>query len=376
MTVYWPAKPGFDAGYCRGRRLSGFGESFVVEAIVPLTGAVPDNCIGTYNAASYPQYPVTVTGSCAFIHEIPATLCRFANERALRLALQLDDTPSSPSVAIDHMSALWAHVKCSTSSTHGPKLLLFDIACGLFARHLTLHVSAAAFLHEYSLSVTEYGSDLVHFLMGAPADLKLNNTATAFYGSIVLFILDGIEQFRLVLLSTPQLEQLLAVLLCCGLITTAAGIVDLMRLLAGPLLLVQRGNRRLWKSTRVLNRLFLRLFRGKKYNILRQRYDSVDTDYMQGALCAYLFAILAFLVPTLVVTRVLFILAYYAIFIATIPPRMISSLRHVDLIRRPVTLMNVHSTSPAVVDLQVKENIDWGRVFSSWFHATLPIKQW
>eukprot|EP00397_Hematodinium_sp_SG-2012_P053176 GEMP01063325.1.p1 GENE.GEMP01063325.1~~GEMP01063325.1.p1 ORF type:complete len:347 (+),score=33.13 GEMP01063325.1:40-1080(+) len=346
MAVYWPLQPPtVSSGYCIGRTLE-YG--VVVDAVAPTTESIPADCVGTFNHSSHskPRLPLTIVQapgsprpSLVHLNSKPATLCLYENERHLEIALRGDDQIEGCDFEPVSVGTSYFHTHIMLClKPQGYKLLCVDIVCGIMLLKLGVATHVARLLDEYGFAVTKYAESLIDHLMGAPADFKLNNAATSFYGSILLYVFAALQSARITLLPLSHLETLLEIMLCTGAVATAAGCVDLMRLFASPLLWVQRANARMWQITSLLKTLFSLLFRSKKYNIIRKRFDSVDTTYMQSALCAYLFAICVFLFPTILVTR--------------------------------------ETSEPTIVDLRVDEKLDWESILKSWFRYSVPIQDW
>jgi len=388
MAVFWPLRAGAitDEGryLCIGKTI---GSSIMVTEVIPATDPPPDDCIGTLNnekqakgcALNVAQKSGQSLPSNATLRGEEAIICRYENVGKLRRALEIDneegDEHNGPLVP---NSRSYFHTHVTRCLFHQGKLILcIDIICGLlllklgYARHLALA------LDEYGNAIETMGRQLTIYFMAAPADLKLNNAATSVYGQVLLYVFHAIQTSRVGFLPPENLEKVITLLLCTGIIGGAAGCVDLIRLFALPFFWVMRANRRMWELTRLLSTLFSVLFRGKKWNVIRLRHDSVDTDYMQSALCAYLFAIVAFLFPTLLVTKVMFTVSYYVIFLISIPPRAMASLRHVRLQKRTaISIDVVDYSTPTIVELKVKDELNLAAMFGAWLRRSCPVSEW
>ncbi|KAF4686737.1 hypothetical protein FOZ60_004928 [Perkinsus olseni] len=105
----------------------------------------------------------------------------------------------------------------------------------------------------------------------------------------------------------------LACLGACGASVLLAFIIDLLSVVFFHIFFVYVGVTRLWNTnTSNLYTLFL-LFRGKKYNILRERVDAHPFDLEQLLLGAVFLALFVFLLPTVFVFYVCFMLLWLAV---------------------------------------------------------------
>ncbi|EER02390.1 hypothetical protein Pmar_PMAR007088, partial [Perkinsus marinus ATCC 50983] len=92
-----------------------------------------------------------------------------------------------------------------------------------------------------------------------------------------------------------------------------AFIIDLLSIVFFHIFFVYVGVTRLWNTnTSNLYTLFL-LFRGKKYNVLRERVDAHPFDLEQLLLGAVFLALFVFLLPTVFVFYVCFMLLWLAV---------------------------------------------------------------
>jgi hypothetical protein len=147
------------------------------------------------------------------------------------------------------------------------------------------------------------------WLMGWPSGLKLNNQLDSFLGELFLWL---IKVWSAVLAwlqpHLPQLIKFVGVSGALGATMILSALSDLLRLTTIHFYLFYNIVARLysWQFS-VLYSLF-NLFRGRKYNVLRNRVDSCDYDVDQLLLGTILFTVLFFLLPTVVVYYLLFCL--------------------------------------------------------------------
>ncbi|CAE7439514.1 DTX45, partial [Symbiodinium sp. KB8] len=155
---------------------------------------------------------------------------------------------------------------------------------------------------------------LVTWLMGAPADFKLNRQLTSFAGHLFLsmFSLWGRWVLQLLLAASGAVRMLWAlhyvrsfdsVLVILGFSLGLSGLVacvmDLIAIASLPLFVAYLGTCLCWKmATRSLYTLSL-LFQGWKHNILRSRIDHHNFDVDQLLIGVILLSIVVFLLPSL-----------------------------------------------------------------------------
>ena len=167
-------------------------------------------------------------------------------------------------------------------------------------------------LHRWAYEVKLV--NLVTWLMGAPADFKLNRQLTSFAGHLFLsmFSLWGRWVLQLLLAASGAVRMLWAlhyvwsfdsVLIILGLSLGLSGLVacvmDLIAIASLPLFVAYLGTCLCWKmATRSLYTLSL-LFQGWKHNILRSRIDHHNFDVDQLLIGVILLSIVVFLLPSL-----------------------------------------------------------------------------
>lgn len=169
----------------------------------------------------------------------------------------------------------------------------------------------AQYFYQHTLT------DHIEWLMGYPAGLKLNGNLTRFLGQLHIWLL---TLWRLPLSNTiwsddDQVSISLAPLMTTlgifsalmGLSVGLAGIDDLVRLLLLPVTVCSRIASRLyfWEVSVMLS--LWRLFRGRRWNPLRERLDYAAYDLDQLLLGTVLFCTLLFLFPTIAVYYMLFV---------------------------------------------------------------------
>jgi len=191
--------------------------------------------------------------------------------------------------------------------------LCFDLFLGFSLGFLILRNSS--FLSDYfnDLLMSSY---VVHFetyidwLMGYPAGFKLNGNLTRFLGQMHMWLL-SLWRTPLTNLPIEVIIWTLGVMSMIGgasLVTSAT--VDLISVILIPLHVSYKIAARLFNLELSIMASLFRLFRGKKWNVLRARLDSADYDLDQLLLGTILFSVLVFVFPT--------IAAYYSLFLFSV----------------------------------------------------------
>ena len=157
--------------------------------------------------------------------------------------------------------------------------------------------------------VVYYLKKLIRWLMGAPAGLKLNSVLSLCLGRFFLYHIELWVTFQRIF--TPHVSHFLThycleILSKMGFCMQLAVLQDAFNLITFHIHCFYAYARRLFISqSRGLMSLW-RLFRGKKYNPLRDRVDSSSNSVDQLFLGTLAFTILLFLFPTTIM--------YFAVF--------------------------------------------------------------
>ena len=162
----------------------------------------------------------------------------------------------------------------------------------------------------YTFSSLRVTRDLLGWVMGVPAGLKLNYPLSLFLGSRCLYLLRLWEAFYRDFLSLylPLFLRFIPVFASFfGLSLTLALFHDLFKFLnLCHVCFFVFSSRLLSLQVSVLVSLS-RLFRGKKWNALKNRVDSCDYNTNQLLLGTIVFTTLLFLLPTTIVFAALFL---------------------------------------------------------------------
>lgn len=148
------------------------------------------------------------------------------------------------------------------------------------------------------------------WMMGLPANMKLNVELNTLLGSIVLYFLElnTMAAAKLVYLE-PLVLRLLPVLGVFGGSMMLSFIYDIVALRAVHLWLIHFMFCRIFYFMRSVLSSLSKLFRGKKRNVLRNRIDSCQYDMDQLVVGTIFFTLAFFLFPTVTI--------YYAFFCCT-----------------------------------------------------------
>ena len=211
--------------------------------------------------------------------------------------------------------ARWDGVRTAPRWERRPQLerlrLASDVTCALVDMGLGF-VAAAAIRHcwptvdgalarpHFHVGETQL-QELVLWLMGVdPGGFKLNENLNHTFGSCVLALLRGWEAALGAAAGLLRVGIVPALLVCCSAgATVGLGVAsDLLALATLHLRALHIAMASVYTAyLSALSSLF-KLFRGRKFNVLRQRVDSQDYDTEQLLLGTLFFTVLTFLLPT------------------------------------------------------------------------------
>ncbi len=141
-------------------------------------------------------------------------------------------------------------------------------------------------------------------MLGWPAGVKLNYKLDLFLGQILLFYIQHWSLFITTLANSPAIVwtiiALTSLLSTQGLTMLVALFFDIVSVACTHIFWLFAALQRTYNlQIRILSSLWM-LFQGKKHNVLKRRVDSCDYDIDQLLLGTLLFAMLFFLLPTLI----------------------------------------------------------------------------
>ncbi|KAI0506405.1 n-acetylglucosaminyl transferase component GPI1 [Xylaria bambusicola] len=154
-------------------------------------------------------------------------------------------------------------------------------------------------IDKYSIAALQTS---ISWLMGWPAGLKLNSELALFLGDLFLWVIDYWSSCAQTLKPLlPQIIWFIGFSSFAGASMPIALFSDLLSALTLHIYSFYLASARIfhWQLTILLS--LFQLFRGKKYNVLRNRVDSCDYDLDQLLVGTILFTLLFFLLPTVIV---------------------------------------------------------------------------
>jgi phosphatidylinositol glycan class Q protein len=219
---------------------------------------------------------------------IPA-MCNHVRQKFNITSMRLKSVTISRKHQLAFTSCIWLH--------------LLDVVVGLTLMIWLLHDDKTTIVARSLLSVAETVAteleQLLQWMMGVPAGLKLNQPLAQFLGKFFLYhiflwkaYLKALEPFAAMVLSSACLTGILGVSV---LLTVVQDILSMMTLHIYCFYVYAA---RLYNLQMYALSSLWRLFRGKKRNVLRNRVDSAVYDIDQLFLGTLLFTILLFLLPT------------------------------------------------------------------------------
>ncbi|XP_076460294.1 phosphatidylinositol N-acetylglucosaminyltransferase subunit Q-like [Babylonia areolata] len=167
----------------------------------------------------------------------------------------------------------------------------------------------ATFLMKWADDTAHYLNDLLHWLMGAPAGLKLNAQLTQYMGHFFLYHVYLWSGYLSIL--RPWLGWVIWTAASFGLLgmsTQLCLVQDIISMMTLHIYCFYVYAARLYCLQIYALSSLWRLFRGKKWNVLRLRVDSALYTIDQLCVGTLLFTVLLFLLPTS--------LLYYTVFTA------------------------------------------------------------
>ncbi|NXN12282.1 PIGQ acetylglucosaminyltransferase, partial [Indicator maculatus] len=181
--------------------------------------------------------------------------------------------------------------------------LLLDVALGLLLMSWLYRKNRIGHLADTLIPVGDHVAEelqeLLQWLMGAPAGLKMNRALDQVLGRFFLYHIHlWISYIHLL---SPFIEMILwyvALSACLGLTVALCILSDIIALLTFHIYCFYVYGARLYCLKIYGLASLWRLFRGKKWNVLRQRVDSCSYDLDQLFIGTLLFTILLFLLPT------------------------------------------------------------------------------
>ncbi|KAM6407934.1 LOW QUALITY PROTEIN: phosphatidylinositol N-acetylglucosaminyltransferase subunit Q [Rhynochetos jubatus] len=181
--------------------------------------------------------------------------------------------------------------------------LLIDVALGILLMSWLYRKNRIGHLADTLIPVADHVAEelqnLLQWLMGAPAGLKMNRALDQVLGRFFLYHIHLWISY--IHLMSPFIEMILwyvGLSACLGLTVALCILSDIIALLTFHIYCFYVYGARLYCLKIYGLSSLWRLFRGKKWNVLRQRVDSCSYDLDQLFIGTLLFTILLFLLPT------------------------------------------------------------------------------
>ncbi|KAJ8468751.1 hypothetical protein ONZ45_g17127 [Pleurotus djamor] len=174
--------------------------------------------------------------------------------------------------------------------------------CAVLGRMLSIGVM------EYLVGWLQWA---LRWLNGWPAGLKLNTELSQFYSDMFIALVGswGDMLWRYVLPFLPMMIYITGLMSILGGVTTGLAVgSDILGILGFHCWLGYVVTRYVYMRAVVVAGELWRLFRGRRYNVLRKRTDSHQYDVDQLLFGTMIFTLLAFLFPTIGVYYLLFAL--------------------------------------------------------------------
>ncbi|CDK24900.1 unnamed protein product [Kuraishia capsulata CBS 1993] len=200
-----------------------------------------------------------------------------------------------------------------------------DILLGVvISRFLTDHADIISSSSKEIISdlLTRRLSYLIRWLMNSPAGFKLNNELAGFLGELTLWVIKIWEDSLIDTLLSPHMVMILVTQIALATQFMGASFfisvwLDLMNILVFHVRCFYFASTRIYHWQLDILRSLFRLFYGKKYNHLRKRIDSNNYELDQLFFGIIIFTILLYLLPTVVVFYLTFVLARLSLFTLT-----------------------------------------------------------
>ncbi|KAL4675624.1 hypothetical protein H8959_009769 [Pygathrix nigripes] len=220
---------------------------------------------------------------------------------------------------LEHLTLIFSTRKAESSAQLMRKAntvasVLLDVALGLTLLSWLHGRSRIGHLADALVPVADHVAEelqhLLQWLMGAPAGLKMNRALDQVLGRFFLYHIHLWISY--IHLMSPFVEHILwhvGLSACLGLTVALSLLSDIIALLTFHIYCFYVYGARLYcLKIHGLSSLW-RLFRGKKWNVLRQRVDSCSYDLDQLFIGTLLFTILLFLLPTTALYYLVFTLS-------------------------------------------------------------------
>uniref|UniRef100_A0A8K9XCE4 Phosphatidylinositol glycan anchor biosynthesis, class Q n=1 Tax=Oncorhynchus mykiss TaxID=8022 RepID=A0A8K9XCE4_ONCMY len=238
------------------------------------------------------------------------SLCssRILNMRPMRFISSKLSTCVQLSYRTEHLQTVCSPTRATAHNHFMRKANIFvsffvDVSLGLLLVSWMYRENRIGKLANTLVPAADYVAkeleELLQWLMGAPAGLKMNRALDQVLGRFFLYHIHLWISY--IHLMSPFVEMILwyvGLSACLGLTFALSLLSDITALLTFHIYCFYVYGARLYCMTVYGLSSLWRLFRGKKWNVLRQRVDSCSYDLDQLFIGTLLFTILLFLLPT------------------------------------------------------------------------------
>lgn len=243
-------------------------------------------------------------------HQINLRLKQFYNLPFLYKKVKLSKIESEASIIKDSKFSPSEYIKFYNTVW----LIINDILLGNIL-YTFIRLKHGTIVSQFNHLITVYESliySIINWLMNSPAGFKLNNELASFMGQLIFWVLELWRNTTLkwlVLNSNTALVIIENLTRYGGLSLCVAFMLDLNNLIFLNVFGFYIACTRLYCWQLNLIEALFKLFYGKKYNILRNRVDSNDYEFDQLMLGIIIFTIQVYLLPTVFIFYVTFVIA-------------------------------------------------------------------
>ena len=201
-------------------------------------------------------------------------------------------------------------------------IVLLDMLCGLLVGFVVLHNPNSIFKpiqNAYLYLNKHVLQSVVSWLMGSPAGFQMNRNLVVFLGTISLTLVSYWDAVVLFFITSERINMdarvaiILAFFSSSGISVLLSALIDLSSLAFFHIFCVYAGLTRLWHLTVRVIYTYTLLFRGKKYNILKVRVDGHEFDIEQLILGTVFLALVLFMLPTVMVCYLTFMMLWLGV---------------------------------------------------------------
>lgn len=201
-------------------------------------------------------------------------------------------------------------------------IMILDVVFGCLTAFVLIHSPHSVFKpiqRAYLYLDNHVLQSVVSWLMGSPAGLQMNRNLVIFLGTISLTVVSYWDAVILFLITSEYIDVemrvavVLSILSMTGISVLLSALIDFSSIAFFHIFFVYAGVTRLWNLTVKVIFTFTHLFRGKKYNILKLRVDGHEFDIEQLILGTVFLSLVVFMLPTVFVFYLSFLLLWLGV---------------------------------------------------------------